>query len=98
MFCICTHDREKFFEDKKDKEKFKSKDKDRAEEDDSDKDLDEDDEFMQRYRQQRMKILSRFQERYGVMKEVTAWTFQKEVDQAPHDVVVVVSVFQDVCC
>ena len=67
---------------------------------DSDDLLEEEDDLDQealyQYKLQKMKILQATQARYGDTKEVTAWTFEKEVDGAPLNVWVVIHVYQDV--
>merc|ERR1719361_2777112 len=60
-----------------------------------DDDAEEDEEALLRYKMQKMQILRDNQARYGNTMELTAWTFEKEVDQAPKNVFVVVHVYQD---
>ena len=55
-----------------------------------------DEEALLQYKLQKMKILEETRPRFGDTKEVTAWTFEKEVDNAPHNVWVVMHVYQDV--
>lgn len=66
---------------------------------DSDDLLDEEDDLDQeallQYKLQKMKIMEENRPRYGDTKEVTAWTFEKEVDGAPKNVWVVIHVYQD---
>ena len=59
-------------------------------------DEEEDEAALQRYKLQKMQILKDNQARYGNTLELTAWTFEKEVDEAPRNVFVVVHVYQDV--
>ena len=47
------------------------------------------------YKMSKMKIMDSVKPRYGSVKEVTAWTFSKEVDEAPQDVWVVIHMYQD---
>eukprot|EP01083_Nonionella_stella_P251469 867614_1 len=66
---------------------------------DSDDLLDDDDDIdeqaLLQYKLQKMKILQENRPRFGDTKELTAWTFEKEVDGAPINVWVVVHVYQD---
>eukprot|EP01084_Bolivina_argentea_P043454 80074_1 len=56
---------------------------------------DNDEEALLRYKLAKMKIMEENRPRYGDTKELTAWTFEKEVDMAPLNVWVVVHVYQD---
>eukprot|EP01084_Bolivina_argentea_P012898 24158_1 len=60
---------------------------------DDDDDIDE--EALKQYKIQKMKILQENRPRFGNTMEVTAWTFEKEVDHAPKNVWVVIHVYQD---
>ena len=59
-------------------------------------DEEDDEEALLQYKLAKMKIMQENRPRYGDTKELTAWTFDKEVDNAPLNVWVVVHVYQDV--
>eukprot|EP00485_Elphidium_margaritaceum_P005119 CAMPEP_0202696260 /NCGR_PEP_ID=MMETSP1385-20130828/9553_1 /ASSEMBLY_ACC=CAM_ASM_000861 /TAXON_ID=933848 /ORGANISM="Elphidium margaritaceum" /LENGTH=364 /DNA_ID=CAMNT_0049352377 /DNA_START=38 /DNA_END=1132 /DNA_ORIENTATION=- len=75
--------------------KLDSKDNEEGDSDDALSEDDMDELALQRYKLQRMKILEAHQPRFGDTKELTAWTFDEEVEHAPHNVWVVVHVYQD---
>jgi len=54
-----------------------------------------DDELLAQYKQHKLNVMEATRPRFGNTMEVTAWTFEKEVDGAPRNVWVVVHVYQD---
>lgn len=56
---------------------------------------DVDDHILMQYKLEKMRIMEENRPRFGDTKEMTAWTFDKEVEQAPKNVWVVVHVYQD---
>ena len=75
------------------KDKSDSKHDSDSEESDLD---DSDDEAIQIYKQEKLKQIQKYRDRYGSCMEVTAWTFEEKVEQAPKNVVTVMHVYQDV--
>eukprot|EP00483_Globobulimina_turgida_P010830 UN10851 len=66
-----------------------------SEDEDDDKEELEDEEVLLQYKLEKMKILNCNRARYGDTKELTAWTFNEEVENASLNVFVVVHVYQD---
>merc|ERR1719474_2613165 len=68
---------------------------------DSDEEFEEEDEeeideeLLAQYKQHKLNVMEATRPRFGNTMEVTAWTFEKEVDGAPRNVWVVVHVYQD---
>jgi len=54
-----------------------------------------DEELLAQYKRHKLNVLEATRPRYGDTKELTAWTFEKEVESAPRNIWVVVNVYQD---
>eukprot|EP01083_Nonionella_stella_P057348 150592_1 len=58
-------------------------------------DDEEDEEALMQYKLQKMAILEANRPRYGLTKEITAYSFEEEVDHAPPNVMIVIHIYQD---
>jgi len=60
---------------------------------DEEEDIDE--ELLAQYKQHKLNVMEATRPRFGNTMEVTAWTFEKEIERAPKNIWVVVHVYQD---